>query len=121
MQKRQRRVVITPRPASLEYNLIARINLSKIRDGVGGTVVCKEKGATEANVGSTHVMSRAEGPEPTPAPVAALALLCMQAPSLRTLIRLWFHMHFFFFFLPEGKYWLEDAHVLSLWHVYILF
>lgn len=40
-----------------------------------GTVVCNERGATEANVGSTHLMSRAEGPQPRPVPVAALTLL----------------------------------------------
>lgn len=56
MQKRQR-VVIGPRPARLEYSLTARMNLSKdSRWGYGGL---QRKGATEANVGSTHLMSRA--------------------------------------------------------------
>lgn len=96
MQKRQRRVVIAPRSARLEYSLTARMNVSKdSRWGYGGL---QRKGATEANVGNTHLMSMAEGPEPRPALVAALTLLRVQAPSLLTLLILWFHTHYFFFF-----------------------
>lgn len=96
MQKRQRRVVIAPRSARLEYSLTARMNVSKdSRWGYGGL---QRKGATEANVGSIHLMSMAEGPEPRPALVAALTLLRVQAPSLLTLLILWFHTHYFFFF-----------------------
>lgn len=81
MQKTQRRVVIGPRPARLEYSLTARMNLSKDSRWRWGYDGLQRKGAIEANMGSTHLMSRAEGPEPRPALVAALTLLQM-SPQL---------------------------------------
>lgn len=74
MQKKARRVVIAPRPSNLEYHLIVYMNLSKERLF---KMVCKDKGATEANEGNIHLMSRAEGPESKPVPVAAVILLWM--------------------------------------------
>ena len=84
-KSKETRALIGPRPASLEYNLTTRMNLSTasaVQVVAAGWSARKQ--SRRGKCGQYHLRSRAEGPEPGPLPGEATDLLGIEVPGLLT-------------------------------------